>query len=159
MCLNVIKTLFYFYVITMLLPWNNIISDSCFFSPQAGVFQGESLSPILFSLFLNDINDFMKDQNIGLHIYQLYLILILYAVDMVLFSDNRFGLQQGLNRLYGYCSNWGLTVNVDKTKCMVFKHGGRINAFDKWTYDNQPLETVARFRYLGFVFLSTGNSN
>ena len=39
---------------------------------------------------------------------------------------------------------------------MVFKHGGRINAFDKWTYDNQPLETITSFRYLGFVFSSTG---
>ena len=36
-------------------------NDICYFSPLAGVFQGESLSPVLFSFFVNDINEFMKD--------------------------------------------------------------------------------------------------
>ena len=136
---------------------NNEQNDICYFSPLAGVFQGESLSPVLFSFFVNDINEFMKDgHNIGISIYHLYMVLILFADDMVLFSDNRFGLQQGLDRLHDYCNTWGLTVNVEKTKCMVFKNGGRVSAFDKWTYNGHALETVKSFRYLGFVFSSSG---
>ena len=63
------------------------------------------------------------DANVGISIYQFYLALLLFADDMVLFSDNRIGLQSGLDKLleFEYCNNWGLIVNVEKTKCLVFK--------------------------------------
>ena len=75
---------------------------------------------------------------------------------MVLFSENRFNLQVGLNKLHEYCNKWGLLVNVDKTKCLVFKKGGKKSILDKWHYNNQEIETVTTFKYLGFVFSSTG---
>ena len=34
--------------------------DKCFFSTKTGVLQGESLSPFLFSMFINDISDAHK---------------------------------------------------------------------------------------------------
>ena len=34
--------------------------NSEFFKSSVGVRQGENLSPILFSLFLNDLNDFLS---------------------------------------------------------------------------------------------------
>ena len=128
-----------------------------FFYPHAGVFQGESLSPTLFSLFLNDINQYLQtDPNIGISIYQFYLSLLLFADGMVLFSHNRFGLQTGLDKLYEYCNNWGLIVNVEKTKCLAFKKNGRTNILDKWYYNGEEIETVKSFKYLGFVFSNTG---
>ena len=75
---------------------------------------------------------------------------------MVLFSESRIGLQNGLNRLNSYCINWGLQVNVNKTKCIVFKAGGKINALDKWSYNGIEIETINSFKYLGFVFGSSG---
>ena len=127
------------------------------FYPCAGVFQGESLSPTLFSLFLNDINQYLQtDANIGISIYQFYLALLLFADDMVLFSDNRFGLQAGLDRLYDYCTDVGLIVNVEKTKCLAFKKNGKKSILDKWFFNGEELETVTNFKYLGFVFSSTG---
>ena len=135
----------------------NTCMNSCYFSPQAGVFQGESLSPFLFTMYLNDINNYMKsDPDVGMSIYQFFIILLLFADDMVLFSDNRVGLQKGLDRLHSYCIDWGLQVNIDKTKCMVFKHGGKTNILDKWFYNGNAIETVSTFRYLGFVFSSSG---
>ena len=48
--------------------------NSCYFSPQAGVFQGESLSPFLFTMYLNDINNYMKiDPDVGMSFYQFLL--------------------------------------------------------------------------------------
>ena len=132
-------------------------NDTCIFSPAAGVLQGESLSPFLFSMFLNDINDYLrKDPHVGISIYQFYMTLLLFADDMVIVCDNRLGLQRGLNILYDYCSDWGLEVNVEKTKCMVFKKGGRMNKLDKWTYNGTDVETVNTFKYLGFLFGSSG---
>ena len=136
---------------------HNEVPNDIFFSPLAGVLQGESLSPFLFSMFLNDLQDFMKkDPNVGISIYQFFMILILFADDMVFFSDNRFGLQRSLDKFHNYCEHWGLEVNVEKTKCMVFKNGGRKNKLDKWFYNNQEIETVTEFKYLGFLFSSSG---
>lgn len=142
---------------TCCLTCNAQVLEPFLFSPHAGVFQGESLSPTLFSFFLNDINDYMKeDPTLGINIFHFYIALLLFADDMVLFSSNRFGLQAGLDRLLQYCNNWGLVVNVEKTKCLVFKKGGRKSILDKWYYDGFELETVTSFKYLGFVFASTG---
>lgn len=58
-------------------------------------------------------------------IYQFYLALLLFADNMVLFSDNRFGLKAGLDRLYDYCTDLGLIVNVEKTKCLAIKKNGK----------------------------------
>ena len=39
---------------------------SDFFQVNIGVRQGENLSPVLFALFLNDMNDFMSNTMSGL---------------------------------------------------------------------------------------------
>ena len=133
------------------------IPNDFLFSTKSGVLQGESLSPFLFSMYLNDINNFMSfDQTVGINIYDFYLILLLFADDMVLFSHSKQGLQRGLDRLYNYCVDWGLIVNIQKTKCLVFKKGGKRSAQDIWFYNGEPLETVLTFKYLGFVFASSG---
>ena len=146
-------------------PHNSVYCNVCdtdtentfLFSPQAGVFQGESLSPLLFSMYINDLNAFMRtDPNVGISIYQFFIILLLFADDMALFSDSRSGLQKGLDKLQKYCVDWGLTVNVEKTKCIVFKKGGKSNTLDKWFYNGEALETVTSFKYLGVVFSSSG---
>ena len=127
------------------------------FSTKAGVLQGESLSPFLFSMYLNDINNYMSiDPNVGISIYDFYLILLLFADDMVLFSHSRHGLQRGIDRLYKYCVDWGLIVSIQKTRCLVFKKGGKVSAQDVWSFNDEPLETVLTFKYLGFVFASSG---
>ena len=47
---------------------------------------------------------------------------LMYADDLV--SRTAAGLQQRLTRLKRYCQTWGLTVNVLKTKVMVFNKCG-----------------------------------
>ena len=135
---------------------SNDLEDKYFIS-RAGVFQGESLSPLLFSLFINDLETSLKDkEDVGISLEQCLLTIILFADDMVIFSETRKGLQNGLDALSSYCSKWGLSVNVSKTKCIAFKRGGRIGAMDRWTYNGEELETVNQFKYLGFVFGSSG---
>jgi hypothetical protein len=50
---------------------------------------------------------------------------LLYADDLVLISESAIGLQNSLNILSCYCDKWKLTVNLDKTKIMIFNKAGR----------------------------------
>lgn len=48
------------------------------------------------------------------------ILLLMYADDLALVSDNVFGLQRKINCLESYCNKWGLSVNMTKTKVVVF---------------------------------------
>ena len=131
--------------------------DRCF-SSTSGVLQGDSVSPFLFSMFLNDLEyELSKSEQVGIRFKDMMINLLLFADDMVLFSHSKKGLQNGLNGLEKYCDDWGLTVNVEKTKCIVFKKGGKLGKLDQWSYKKNPLETVKHFKYLGFILSSSGS--
>ena len=46
---------------------------------------------------------------------------ILYADDLVILSPTEQGLQQSLSLLKQYCEEWPLSINIDKTKVMIFQ--------------------------------------
>ena len=49
-------------------------------------------------MFLNGIDSFLRsDYEVGLSVIQLFITVINFADDMVLLSDNRTGLQKGLD--------------------------------------------------------------
>ena len=128
------------------------------FSCDVGLLQGEILSPFLFSLFLNDIELYLQENiNDGIDIEHLKLYLLLFADDAVLFSDTREGLQNSLRSLENYCNKWNLTVNVEKTKIVVFRKGGALAQNDRWYFAEQEVEIVNSFTYLGVVFTSGGS--
>lgn len=56
--------------------------------------------------------------------------------------------------LQEFCNKWGLSVNVNKTKVMVFKKGGKLRNGEKWHMYGRPLETVPLYKYLGLLFTS-----
>ena len=62
----------------------------------------------------------------GITIDQVYIYLLLFADDAVLLLEYAQGLQQMLDSLHGYCNKWSSTVNVDKTKILVFRKGRRL---------------------------------
>ena len=80
---------------------------SAFFHSLSGVRQGENLSPVLFSLYLNDLEAYLLyNTNTGLTIdcdniditFYLRLIVLLYADYTVILASNEADLQFSLNR-------------------------------------------------------------
>ena len=123
------------------------------FMCSLGVRQGECLSLLLFSLFLNDIEDeFLKSGIEGLNINMFKMFLLLYADDIFIFSNTAEEMQNSLNLLSNYCERWKLKVNVMKTKVMVFRKGGILPKRLIFYYNGETLEIVSRFKYLGVVF-------
>ena len=78
---------------------------------------------------------------------------------MVILGSDPLELQNSLDKLGIYCDKWGLEVNVDKTKIMVFRNRDRVPADNCWNYKGQTIEIVDDFNYLGVVFSYTGNFN
>jgi len=136
----------------------NDLSD--FIEYSVGLRQGEVLSPALVSLFLEDLELFLQnDTTSGLKLFDIVLIILMFADDMCILSETPEGLQSSLNRLYEYCQNWGIEVNSSKTKVMVFRKRGKVLDNEQWTYGGNILENVDSFNYLGTVFNYTGSFN
>ena len=93
------------------------------------------MSPVLFSLFLNDLSEFISHAYNGLnnvsdmaHIllsnddievyFKLYILL--YADDTVILAKSAEELQAALNAMFLYCKSWDLEVNPSKTKITFF---------------------------------------
>lgn len=134
-----------------------------YFVSNIGVRQGENLSPLLFSIYLNDLENYLDSNgntriSFDLDICNelLRVMVILYADDTVLISDSAQGLQRLLSTFSEYCSTWKLTVNASKTKIVVF---GARNYKGKtvFKYDESIIDVVDEFKYLGILFKQNGS--
>ena len=126
-----------------------------YFDCPIGVRQGCMLSPFLFSFFINELISVI--QNSGYRGIQLFpdlieIFCLLFADDVVLFSDTIVGLQRLLYCLESYCKTWKLSVNLAKTKIMVFKAGGFLSKAEKWFFNGEKVQVVSYYKYLGIMF-------
>ena len=152
--LNIMKSMY--AIVKTRVKYDNKLGNEFFCS--LGVRQGECLSPLLFSLFLNDLEEtFVTEGYNGLDVNMFKICMFLYADDIVLFANSAEELQVGLNLLLEYCNKWMLKVNVNKTKVMVFRKGGILPRNLAFFYNKQQLEIVSKFRYLGVVFPAGGS--
>lgn len=119
-----------------------------YFDTLSGVKQGCLLSPLLFALYLNDLHDFLKG---GLYIEGLNIRLLLYADDIVILAEDKQILQLMITNLEKYCSKWNLTVNMAKSKIIVFRKGGRLAEQEKWVFKGEQIEIVSQYNYLGVI--------
>ena len=60
-----------------------------------------------------------------------------------------------LNTVESYCKDNKLTINIDKTKCMIFNKTGRLFR-NKFHLNGSELENVRSYKYLGFLFTPSG---
>ena len=82
-----------------------------------GLRQGCNLSPILLSLFINELIYYFEQHNVrGVQISPdiVEIFMLLFPDDVALISDTVVGLQNQLNLLYEFCDCWKLSVNVEK---------------------------------------------
>ena len=127
------------------------------FMCSRGLKQGDSCSPILFSLLINELaneNVLKGKHSITLSPNILQILIMLFADDVVLLANTIVGLQQQLNVLRDTVKRLHLVVNFEKSQ-VIFRNGGYIAAREKWFYDGMKLKIVNHYKYLGIIF-STG---
>ena len=140
--------------------------ESEFFPCLTGVRQGENLSPFLFSIFFNDLEDYfcqldgiplekLKEKlESELHIFY-KIFVILYADDTVILAESKEGLQKALDIFESYCNTWKLQVNVNKTKVIIFCKR-KVKQDIYFTIQGQVLDIVDTYSYLGVIFKYNG---
>lgn len=135
---------------------NGIVSDS--FHSFQGVKQGDPLSPILFLYFINDFmsNYVPFNHNHVITIEDVVLLYLLFADDAVLIAKTKTELQNQLDHLRQYCIKWDITVNINKTKVVLFTKKRRKLDF-VITYGQNIIEIVDSFVYLGVLLHKSGN--
>ena len=132
---------------------------SKYFTSSCGVKQGDVLSPTLFNLFINGlINDLDNSSIDPVSVGDVKVTSLMYADDIILLSESQEGLQKSLDILNNFCSSWKLEVNKQKSKIIVFNSNGKSH-FNHFHINNEKLETVKSYCYLGIVISYTGNLN
>jgi len=95
-------------------------------SSYMGVKQVDASSALLFTMFVNDITEHINTNIEGIFtLNEMKLFLILYADDQVLFSTSPDSLQSMLADIEAYCDRWGLKIDTNKTKVLIFEKGSR----------------------------------
>ena len=125
------------------------------FGVNLGVKQGCILSPLLFNIFLADLPQLLEDDMRSTGPELRHPSCLFWADDIVLFSESEEGLHKMLKTLEKYCGENELTLNTDKTKCMIFNRTGRLLR-TPFYYNNEKLENVRKFKYLGFMVTPSG---
>ena len=155
--LQIIKSIY--ETTTNSLIYNESISKM--FTSNIGVKQGDTLSTILFNLYINDLpKSLICAGNNPIYFNNIIETSCLkYADDLVLMSTSKDGLQKCLDNLESYCTKWKLEINMEKTKVILFNRQGSLIKKHKFTYKLNHIDIAREYKYLGFIFTCSGSTN
>ena len=72
------------------------------------------------------------------------LFVLLYADDTIILAENERDLQTALDSVHEYCTKFKLTVNVNKTKIIIFSRG-KVRRFTTFKYGCDIIEVVSDY--------------
>ena len=124
-------------------------NDSCSSKKKikTGVPQGSILGPLLFLIYINDLPEISR-----------HIKMVMYADDTTLYCNLGDLSEDIINTALTKVSEWlaanKLSLNVKKTKCMVFHTPQRKVTYPEIKINNILIERVSEFNFLGITFNS-----
>ena len=124
---------------------------------EVGVRPGDNLSPLMFTIFVNDFETYLKNYCEVLSFPPNSLesdpdfdegeiFALPYADDTIVLTESEEDMQKALNAAFHYCSKFSIRINCSKTKNMTFSRGKVM------FINNNPKERVDSFSYLWVIF-------
>ena len=106
--------------------WGNSMSDE--FTARNGVKQGGVLSPVLFSIYLDELLDSLEKSGAGCYIGVNFAGAFAYADDVIILAPTLFALKRMLRVASSFSVEFKISFNASKSKLLVFgdKEGGDI---------------------------------
>jgi len=129
-----------------------VLGYTDFFPIETGVRQGCILSPLLYSLFINDVAIRLKEENndCGVPVGpERRLVVLLYADDIVLLSESESGVASLMAAVHAYSVQWRFDVNHAKCGLMCFRWQGSRLPTSEIRLGERKVEWVSVYKYLG----------
>ena len=122
-------------------------SRSTQFHLNEGLPQGSAISPLLFLIFINDIDADLHPQTIA----------SLFADDTAVWTQGdkdkvktASQMQKEVDKVVAWAKKWKMSINADKTRALVLSTN---NADHKWdpqlTVEGTPIKTCQEYKFLG----------
>ena len=125
-----------------------------------GVRQGGILSPLLFSYYIDETLNSVSDLNVGCSILGHKTSVIAYADDVILLAPTASAVQYMFDELCGMFSKLGMSINLGKSKYIIFtKRGSKICSNAPNIYMNGlKLGREDKVIYLGVILAGNGST-
>lgn len=128
--------------------------SSSLFNLLAGVRQGGVLSPVLFSIFIDDIVIRVRKVNVGCYFSAVCASIFLYADDILLIAPTVSGLQLLLQVCEEELDYLDMRINIRKSMCIRFGQRFDVNCAELQSTQGGSLQWVSSCKYLGVYMLS-----
>ena len=99
------------------ITWNGISTTPLRMS--MGLKQECILSPLLFSIYIADLPEFLFRWGRGVCLNDTWISILMFADDLVIFSDSENDFKQLLLGLGEYANMWHLEISEKKSSIMV----------------------------------------
>ena len=133
--------------------WNNLLSSK--FNVTNGVRQGGVLSPLLFSVYVDELLEKLKKSGVGCHIGHIFVGALGYADDLILLCPSVYGLKKMIKICEDYANENDILFNGAKSKYLVF---GKYEYNPTIKVNNENVPRCKDAIYLGHK-LCTKNTN
>ena len=126
---------------------------------KRGTEQGHPLSPDLFKIFIKDLSDVLKSIGNFPNLDDISISHLLWADDLVLLALDPLSLQHNISVLNKFCIDWGLQINLKKTKIVTFCPTRQKPMFEHFFMGSTTIEHAEKYCYLGIMFHRNGSFN